>query len=59
MHIAKYDRFWAVYDKDILVCVAVYKKGALEVIRRLTEKEEAVRDKLLLIHDLQIAGGCV
>jgi hypothetical protein len=31
-------RFWAVFDEDgELVCVTVYKKGAKEVIRRLTE----------------------
>lgn len=36
MKIEKYGRFWAVYDeKDILVCVTVYKKGAIEVKRRL------------------------
>lgn len=30
-------RFWAVYDADgVLVCVTVYKRGALEVVRRLT-----------------------
>ena len=30
-------RFWAVYDDDSeLICVTVYKKGAKEVIRRLT-----------------------
>ena len=30
-------RFWAVYDDDeVLVCVCVYKKGAQEVVRRLT-----------------------
>jgi len=29
-------RFWAVYDADgALVCVTVYRKGALEVARRL------------------------
>jgi len=29
-------RFWAVYDADgALVCVTVYRKGALEVERRL------------------------
>lgn len=38
MKLEKYGRFWAVYDaEDILVCVTVYKKGALEVIRRLTK----------------------
>ncbi|MHB8064565.1 MAG: hypothetical protein ACYDG2_18350 [Ruminiclostridium sp.] len=37
MKIEKYGlRNWAVYDNsDELVCVTVYKKGALEVIRRL------------------------
>jgi YD repeat-containing protein len=31
-------RFWAVYDEaGALVCITVYKKGALEVVRRLTE----------------------
>ncbi len=32
----KYGRFWAVYDgSGALVCVAVYRKGAREVVRRL------------------------
>ena len=31
-------RYWAVYDKaGRLVCLAVYRKGAREVVRRLTE----------------------
>jgi len=35
MKLEKYGRFWAVYDElDELICVTVYKKGALEVIRR-------------------------
>ncbi|MGH9764319.1 MAG: hypothetical protein ACREAC_26080 [Blastocatellia bacterium] len=30
-------KYWAVYDDDgELVCVTVYKKGAKEVVRRLT-----------------------
>jgi hypothetical protein len=30
-------RFWAVHDGDgELICVCVYKRGALEVARRLT-----------------------
>lgn len=34
--IAKWDhRHWAVYDGSELVCLTVYKKGALEVKRRL------------------------
>jgi hypothetical protein len=36
MTIQKYGRFFAVYDdKAALLCVYVYKKGALEVVRRL------------------------
>ena len=36
MILTKYNKFWAVYDNDNkLVCVCVYKKGAMEVIRRL------------------------
>ncbi len=32
-------RHWAVYDQArVLVCVTVYKKGAQELIRRLTKK---------------------
>jgi len=39
VRIAKWPRrFWAVYDdSDELVCVTVYKKGANEVVRRLTK----------------------
>jgi hypothetical protein len=29
-------RNWAVYDGETLVCLTVYKKGATEVVRRLT-----------------------
>ena len=32
----KYGRFWAVYEQHTLVVVTVYKKGALEVMKRLT-----------------------
>ena len=28
-------RYWAVYDRDALVCITVYRKGAAEVVRRL------------------------
>lgn len=39
MRLEKYGRFWAVYDEvGELVCVTVYKKGAQEVIRRLSER---------------------
>jgi hypothetical protein len=37
LSIRKYGQYWAVYDADeTLVVVAVYKKGAQEVVRRLT-----------------------
>ena len=41
MKIEKYGRrFWAIYDGEgQLVVVCVYKKGAREVVRRLTGKE--------------------
>jgi hypothetical protein len=29
--------YWAVYDREDLVCVTVYRKGAREVVRRLSE----------------------
>ncbi|KKW22415.1 MAG: hypothetical protein UY62_C0005G0012 [Parcubacteria group bacterium GW2011_GWF2_50_9] len=36
MNIQKKGRYWAVYaDDGALICVAVYKKGAQEVVRRL------------------------
>ena len=36
MSIMKHGRYWAVHDAEgALVCIAVYKKGALEVARRL------------------------
>lgn len=37
MSIRKYGRYWAVYDLDgALIAVCLYKKGAAEVVRRLT-----------------------
>jgi hypothetical protein len=39
MRIERYGktRFWAVLDADgTLVCLCVYKRGALEVVRRLS-----------------------
>ena len=36
LSLRKYGRFWAVYDQGTLVVVTVYKKGALEVIQRLS-----------------------
>lgn len=33
--IHRYHRYWALYEKDELVCVTVYKKGAVAVKLRL------------------------
>jgi hypothetical protein len=38
MSIEKYGKFWAVYENEALICVTVYKKGALEVMRRLRKE---------------------
>ncbi len=39
--ITRRGRFWVVKDpEDSLVCVTVYKKGALEVVRRLLPPEK-------------------
>jgi hypothetical protein len=37
MHIVKWDRYFALYDRDELVCITVYKKGAIEVKRKIEE----------------------
>jgi hypothetical protein len=38
MSIQPYGRHWAVYDAcGVLICLTVYKKGALEVVRRLQD----------------------
>lgn len=41
---ARYGRFWAVYDPaGVLICVTVYKKGAAEVIRRLSPEQSPLQ----------------
>jgi hypothetical protein len=43
MHIARYGntRYWAVWDSDgSLICLCVYKRGALEVLRGLQAREK-------------------
>lgn len=42
MTIEKRGRYWAVIDDTELVCITVYKKGAQEVVRRLTQSEGRV-----------------
>ena len=42
MEIAKWGRYFALYDQEELVCVTVYKKGAQEVKRRIEELKSMV-----------------
>ena len=42
MEIVKWDRYFALYDQEELVCVTVYKKGAQEVKRRIEELKSMV-----------------
>jgi hypothetical protein len=38
MSIRKYGRYWAVYASDgALICLCVYRKGALEVVKRIQQ----------------------
>ena len=37
------DRFYALYDGEDLVCVTVYKRGALEVKRRLEASQDLIQ----------------
>lgn len=34
------EKYYALYDGNELVCVTVYKKGALEVMRRLWKRKK-------------------
>jgi hypothetical protein len=58
MHIVKWDRYFALYDQDELVCVTVYKKGAIEVKRRIEElkrcKDREHREQATTEQDTQI-----
>lgn len=37
MKIKKHGQYWTVYDDNSeLICIAVYKKGSIEVVRRLS-----------------------
>jgi hypothetical protein len=43
MRVERYgnSRYWAVLDKDnALICLCVYKRGALEVLRRLQGQQK-------------------
>mgnify|MGYP001474696963 CR=1 FL=1 len=42
MEIVKWDRYFALYDQEELVCVTVYKKGAKEVKRRIEELKNMI-----------------
>src|SRR5262245_66262451 len=43
LHITRYrnTRFWAVWEGHQLLCVTVYKKGALDIMRRLHHLRQA------------------
>ena len=42
LSIRKYGRYWALYDaQGTLIAVTVYKRGALEVVRRIVTLEES------------------
>jgi hypothetical protein len=44
MTITRYGRYWAVLDADgSLICLCVYKRGALEVLRRLQAMKQKER----------------
>ena len=48
MEVRKRGKFWAMYDdKGKMVCLAIYRKGALEIIRRL--KDERGKDNVFKI----------
>jgi len=44
MEIVNWDRYFALYDKEELVCVTVYKKGAQEVKRRIEELKSIIEE---------------
>lgn len=44
MEIAKWGRYFALYDQEELVCVTVYKKGAQEVKRRIEELKTLIEE---------------
>ncbi len=46
-------RFFAVYEKDQLVAVTVYRKGAREVVRRLCKTEQPSNIETTQIQQLQ------
>lgn len=35
MKITRYGRYWALYDGSELIAVTIYRKGAMEIARRL------------------------
>jgi len=55
MSLRKYGRCsWAVYDSaGVLVCVCLYKKGAEEVVRRLTGQARyySLQDNVFLVSE--------
>jgi ribonuclease HI/DNA polymerase-3 subunit epsilon len=56
--LAKYHRYFAVYEGNELVCVCLYKKGALAVIRRLTPKANSDMEGELAMLTIYVDGAC-
>ena len=44
MKIINWGRYFALYDGEELICVTVYKKGAVEVKRRIEELKAAIQN---------------
>ena len=58
MNITKRGRHWAVVDADgTLVCITLYKKGAQEVVKRLTKEAEEERIVVPQVHHRGRRGG--
>lgn len=58
MKITKHGRYWAVLDSDgTLVCITLYKKGAQEVVKRLTKEAEEERIVVPQVHHWGRRGG--
>lgn len=39
------EKYFALYKGNLLICVTVYKKGAIEVMKRLSEMESKIFER--------------
>jgi hypothetical protein len=44
LEIVKWDRYFALFEQGQMVCITVYRKGALEVKRRIEELKAMLED---------------